>query len=293
MTTLDLRRIGLMAGEELRDEHEVEIAPIELGGQRYVTVPERVPAELTVTRAATGTALRLRLTAQLHGPCYRCLEDAALDQPVDAREYQAEDPQGDEELESAYVANNRLDLSAWGATRWCWPCRTRFSASPTAPGCARSAARTSTESPTATRDRRSTPDGRGSRNCETRSDDYRPSALEGPRGARHRVSDGGARPLHRERRPAVDPGRPRLLRKRPAVGGLGLRADLRRLPPARRPCRRSARASHHFHVRSRLLLRVLPPLRAGVVGRRPRRRRACSRERPRRSSRRPCSRSPR
>ena len=114
MTTLDLRRIGLMAGEELRDEHEVEIAPIELGGQRYVMVPERVPAELTVTRAATGTALRLRLTAQLHGPCYRCLEDAALDQPVDAREYQAEDPQGDEELESAYVADNRLDLSAWG-----------------------------------------------------------------------------------------------------------------------------------------------------------------------------------
>jgi uncharacterized protein len=114
MTTLDLRRIRLRAGEELRDEHEVEIAPIELGGQRYVAVPERVPAELTVTRAATGTALRLRLTAQLHGPCYRCLEDAALDQPVDAREYQAEDPQGDEELESAYVADNRLDLSAWG-----------------------------------------------------------------------------------------------------------------------------------------------------------------------------------
>ena len=114
MTTLDLRRIGLRAGEELRDEHEVEIAPIELGGQRYVAVPERVPAELTVTRAATGTALRLRLTAQLHGPCYRCLEDAALDQPVDVREYQAEDPQGDEELESAYVADNRLDLSAWG-----------------------------------------------------------------------------------------------------------------------------------------------------------------------------------
>jgi uncharacterized protein len=114
MTTLDLRRIGLGAGEELRDEHEVEIAPIELGGQRYVAVPERVPAELTVTRAVTGTALRLCLTVQLHGPCYRCLEDAALDQPVDAREYQAEDPQGDEELESAYVANNRLDLSAWG-----------------------------------------------------------------------------------------------------------------------------------------------------------------------------------
>jgi uncharacterized protein len=113
MTVVDLRRLGLRPGEELRDEHEVEIAPIELGGQRYAVVPERVPADLSVTRAANGTALRLRLTAQLHGPCYRCLEDAALDQAVDAREYQAEDPQGDEELESAYVADDRLDLSAW------------------------------------------------------------------------------------------------------------------------------------------------------------------------------------
>ena len=114
MTDVDLRRLGVRPGEELVDEHEVEIAAIELGGQRYVAAPDRVPAELTVTRAATGTAFRLRLTAQLHGPCYRCLEDASLDQLVDVREYQAEDPQGDEELESAYVANDTLDLSAWG-----------------------------------------------------------------------------------------------------------------------------------------------------------------------------------
>ena len=114
MTTVDIRRLGLRSGEELRDEHEVEIAPLELGGQRYVAVPELVPAELTVTQAANGTVFHLRLTAQLHGPCYRCLEDASLDQAVDAREYQAEDPQGDDELQSAYVADNKLDLSSWG-----------------------------------------------------------------------------------------------------------------------------------------------------------------------------------
>jgi uncharacterized protein len=114
MTSVDLRRLALRPGEELRDEHEVEIAPVELGGQRYAAFPDRVPAELTVTRAANGTVFHLRLTAQLHGPCYRCLEDAALDQSVDAREYQAEDPQGDEELESAYVADDVLDLSGWG-----------------------------------------------------------------------------------------------------------------------------------------------------------------------------------
>ena len=54
MTTVDLRRLGLRPGEELTDEHEVAIAPLELGGQRYAAVPELVPAELTVTRAANG-----------------------------------------------------------------------------------------------------------------------------------------------------------------------------------------------------------------------------------------------
>ena len=114
MTTLDLRRLGLRPGEERREEHDVEVAPIELGGQRYVAVPDRVPAELTVGRTASGTVFRLRLTAQLHGPCYRCLEDAALDQRIDVREYQADDAEGDEDLESAYVSDGRLDLSAWG-----------------------------------------------------------------------------------------------------------------------------------------------------------------------------------
>ena len=113
MTVVDLRRLALRPGEEHRDEHEVEVAPLELGGQRYVAVPDEIPAELTVTRASNGTVLRLRLTAHLHGPCYRCLEDASLDQAVDAREYQAEDPQGDEELDSAYVDDDRLDLSQW------------------------------------------------------------------------------------------------------------------------------------------------------------------------------------
>ncbi len=114
MSTVDLRRLGLRPGEELRDEHELEIAPLELGGQRYVAVPDHVAAELAVTRATNGTALRLRFTTQLHGPCYRCLEDASLDQPVDVREYQAEDSEGDDELESDYVADDNLDLFAWG-----------------------------------------------------------------------------------------------------------------------------------------------------------------------------------
>src|SRR5262245_20963103 len=113
MTTLDLRRIRLAPGEQLREAHDIEIAPLELGGQRYVAVPEQVPAELTITRATGGMTFRLRFTVRLHGPCFRCTEDAVLDQPIDVQEYQAEDPEGDEELTSPYVTQSKLDLSAW------------------------------------------------------------------------------------------------------------------------------------------------------------------------------------
>ncbi len=113
MTTLDLRKFRLRSGESLRDEQEVEIAPIELGGQRYIAVPENVPTELTVTRASTGTVYELRFRVRLHGPCFRCLGDAVLDEDLYLREYQAESPGGVEELTTPYVTENRLDLSAW------------------------------------------------------------------------------------------------------------------------------------------------------------------------------------
>jgi uncharacterized protein len=113
MTHLDLRRVRLRPGEEFREEQEIEIAPLELGGQRYVAVPEQVSGELTLTQTTSGTLFQLRFIVRLHGPCWRCLDDAALDQAVDVREYQAEDSEGDEELESPYIAENRLDLSRW------------------------------------------------------------------------------------------------------------------------------------------------------------------------------------
>jgi uncharacterized protein len=113
VTNLDLRKYRLRSGESLRDEQEVEIAPIELGGQRYLVVPENVPAEVTVTRASTGTVYELRFHVRLHGPCFRCLGDAVFDDDLSLREYQAESPGGADELTTPYVKDNRLDLSAW------------------------------------------------------------------------------------------------------------------------------------------------------------------------------------
>ena len=113
MTTLDLRTLRLRSGQQWRDERQIELEPFELGGQRYLPVPQVVPGDVTVTRASTGTVFELRFHARLHGPCFRCLGDAALDVPVDAREYQAASPGGDEELQSQYLADDKLDLSAW------------------------------------------------------------------------------------------------------------------------------------------------------------------------------------
>jgi uncharacterized protein len=113
MTYLDVRSIRLRSGEELRDEQEVELQPLVLGGQRYVPVPEKAPAEVVVTRATTGTVFELHFRVRLHGPCFRCLEDAVLERRLDLREYQAESPGGADELTTPYLVDGRLDLSQW------------------------------------------------------------------------------------------------------------------------------------------------------------------------------------
>ncbi len=91
----------------------MQLEPLVLGGQEYLPVPAEVPAELTITKATSGTVYELEFAVRLHGPCFRCLRDAVLELPIEATEYQANDPAGDEELESPYVADDTLDLSAW------------------------------------------------------------------------------------------------------------------------------------------------------------------------------------
>ena len=112
MTSFSLRRLKLRPGEEHREALEVELPAFELGGQRYVAVPELVPATLVVTQATTGLVFALSLEARLHGPCYRCLGDAVLEIPIHVREYQAENVE-DEQMATEYVDGNSLDLSAW------------------------------------------------------------------------------------------------------------------------------------------------------------------------------------
>jgi uncharacterized protein len=112
VTVFNLRTLKLRSGEQFVDARDITLEPLELGGQRYLPVPETIPAELSITRASTGTVFELRFHNRLHGPCYRCLGDAVLDLPISAREYQATNPESDE-LRTPYVDEDRLDLSGW------------------------------------------------------------------------------------------------------------------------------------------------------------------------------------
>jgi uncharacterized protein len=112
MTFFDLRNVRVRSGEEHREAVEVAIAPIELGGERYVAVPEAIPAELAVTRPSTGWLFDLRFGVRLHGPCVRCLADAVVEETLSLREYQATSPDSDE-LTTPYLVDDRLDLSGW------------------------------------------------------------------------------------------------------------------------------------------------------------------------------------
>jgi DUF177 domain-containing protein len=113
MRSFNLRQVKLRSGEEYRDEIELELEPFELGGERYLPVPEKVPAELAITKASTGTVFELKFKVRLHGPCYRCLGDTVLELPIAAREYQATNPEGADELKTHYLVNDQLDLATW------------------------------------------------------------------------------------------------------------------------------------------------------------------------------------
>jgi uncharacterized protein len=112
VTTFDLRTLRIRSGDQARERVEIELEPLLLGGQTYEPRPNPVSAELAVTRASSGTVLELALEVTLAGPCFRCLTDAELPLSLALREYQAANPEGDEE-QTEYLDDDRLDLSAW------------------------------------------------------------------------------------------------------------------------------------------------------------------------------------
>jgi len=111
--TFELSRLGLTSGEGRRLDLHVHIDPFAFGGQRYEVAPSLVEARLDISKTtAGGYALRLRFTAELQGPCVRCLEPASPGIEVDARE--VNQPGGGDELSSPYFSGeDELDIEAW------------------------------------------------------------------------------------------------------------------------------------------------------------------------------------
>lgn len=111
-TIIDLARLSLAHGEGARFDAPVHLEPLELGGQTYAPSGEAVEARLDLSRPSNGYAFRLRFALRVDGPCVRCLEGAAVETEVDAREVDQSDTD-DEELRSPYVVEDKLDLGRW------------------------------------------------------------------------------------------------------------------------------------------------------------------------------------
>ncbi|MFL5899609.1 MAG: YceD family protein [Solirubrobacterales bacterium] len=111
-TIIDLARLSLSHGEGRRVDLPVRLEPLHLAGQDYAVSPDVVETRIDVSRPSGGYAFRLRFPLRIEGPCVRCLEGAAFETGVDAREVAQEDTE-DEELLSPYVEDEELDLGRW------------------------------------------------------------------------------------------------------------------------------------------------------------------------------------
>jgi uncharacterized protein len=109
---LDLASLRLTPGEGRRLELTVHVDGLLLASEKYAVEPPAVPVKLDISRmTGGGYALHLQFTAALSGPCMRCLKPAIPAFEVDARE--VDRPGEGEELQSPYVSDEQLDLSAW------------------------------------------------------------------------------------------------------------------------------------------------------------------------------------
>jgi uncharacterized protein len=110
--TFDLARLQLRSGEARRLPLGVHIDPLELGADRYSVEPAELEATLDIARmTGAGWSLRLRFTAEVQGPCMRCLGEAGPAFAVDSREI--EQPGGGPDLDSPYIEAEVLDVAAW------------------------------------------------------------------------------------------------------------------------------------------------------------------------------------
>lgn len=108
-----MRTARLRPGEVFRESIPIDLDPLELSGERYTPVPARPEGSLQLTRLTSGTLFELAFDVALEGPCFRCLEGASVPIEIRAREYQDASGEGGEQTTNPYLADDRLELSAW------------------------------------------------------------------------------------------------------------------------------------------------------------------------------------
>jgi uncharacterized protein len=113
MTSIDLLRLRLRAGEVRRVPVDVELEPFLLGGQRYEAHPETIPVEVEITQASGATVFDLSLHAKLAGPCMRCLGYAEVEVDARAREFHDPNAAPADALRSDYVVEDQLEVGTW------------------------------------------------------------------------------------------------------------------------------------------------------------------------------------
>jgi uncharacterized protein len=115
---LDLDSLGLMPGAGRRLELAVGVDDLLFASERYAITPQPLPVTLDISRlSGPGFALRARFTAQVNGPCMRCLKPARLSLDIESREVDTPisvaTAEADEDLLSPYVVDDVLDVGAW------------------------------------------------------------------------------------------------------------------------------------------------------------------------------------
>ena len=109
---IELSKLALGHGEGRRLELPLDGFDLSHGHEALHAVVEGGAVRLDVSRPSSGWAFRLRFTAVVSGPCFRCLEPAEREFEIEAREVD-QPSDGDEELASPYVTDLVLDTGRW------------------------------------------------------------------------------------------------------------------------------------------------------------------------------------
>jgi uncharacterized protein len=111
---VDLGSLRLVPGDVRRERPRVVVEPLSIGGQTYVVTPREMQPQLELQAASGGLYLKLAFHARIEGPCFRCLDPAAVELDVRTSEFHSSDPaESDDELVCDYVQGDRLDVERW------------------------------------------------------------------------------------------------------------------------------------------------------------------------------------